>query len=52
MIIRSYASSPNGVLKLADNRRQTTVCRQTIGHGLQAVQRPQLIKMNFKPNFL
>ena len=33
----------------ADNRRQTAVCRQTIGHGLQAVHRPQLIKLNFKP---
>ena len=29
MIIRNYARSPNGVPKLADNRRQTTVCRQS-----------------------
>ena len=39
MIIRNYASSPYSVLKLAYNRRQTTV------------QRPQLIKMNLKPYF-
>ena len=51
MITRNYARSPNGVPKLADNRRQTTVCRQKIGHGLQAVQRLQLIKINFNPCF-
>ena len=39
MIIRNYASCPYDVLKLADNCRKKTV------------QRPQLIKMNFKPYF-
>ncbi len=38
-ITRNYARSPYGVLKLADNLRQTTVLS------------PQLFKMNFKSYF-
>ncbi len=39
MIIHNYTSSSYGVLKLANNRRQTTV------------QNPQLFKINVKPYY-
>ena len=46
MIIRNPTSCSKLGLNTADNHRQLT------DHGLQADHGPQLIELNFKPNFL
>ncbi len=51
-IIRNLAGGSKCLLTTADNRSKSTVCRQSIDHGLQAVHGLLLTQLNFKPDFL